>query len=373
MVDFYTTWLPWIVGAIGLHWAVPARFRPYALPLAGLAFLLTYAWASALLLGGLTAAMWRFAPRRHGWLLLPGAVVLALVVVAETATGEDGTATVRALTLLGAAYYVLRALHYVIEARAGNLPPHQLRDVFAYMFFLPTLPIGPITRFDDFLRELRRLRWDAGRFSAGLERILHGYAKVLLVAGLAVDTWLRDYNEHVGLADPRLAAYLESVQVALGLYFRFAGYSDIAIGFALALGIRVAENFDAPLTATSVADFWRRWHMSLGAWIRDYVYLPLAARTGSPALAAVGGMAVVGLWHGGSPRFLLWGLYHGLGLAAWMAFQRHRPRFPAWLEPGWKVVAWALTFNFVVLGFVITNAPDTEAALRTFRLIFGLG
>ena len=163
---------------------------------------------------------------------------------------------------------------------------------------------------------------------------------------------------------PGLIEYLECVAFGANIYFQFAGYSSVAIGFALLLGFRIIENFDHPFLRPNISAFWRCWHISLSSWCRDYVYMPVAASTRSVALGAVASMVVIGLWHEISLRYLAWGLYHAGGILVWQGFQRVKRRLPRtraqWARLAATAAAVALTFNFVMLSFAITK----EASLR---------
>jgi D-alanyl-lipoteichoic acid acyltransferase DltB (MBOAT superfamily) len=367
VTTWYASWLPWIVGIAALHWLVPARLRVAYLTVAGAAFLAATGWPSCVLL--LAASVGVYLSHGRARASLAAGVALG---AAFLAVRGGGPAPLPELAFLGAAYYLMRAWHYLLEGWLGRLPAHGFLDVLAYMFFPPILPLGPIERFEDLNRELRRLHWDPERFAEGLERLLYGYAKVVVVADYLLDSWLHDASDVLVAAHPGAFAYVDCLRIGLSLYFRFAGYSDIAIGFALLLGVRVRENFAAPFLATNISAFWRRWHMSLTSWSRDYVYLPIAATTRSPVAASLGAMLVVGAWHGLTWRYLAWGLYHGVGIAGWQLFQRVRPTSFGRFEPAWRLAAWFLTFQFVIFGFLITTAPDLPRALSTFKLIFGI-
>jgi alginate O-acetyltransferase complex protein AlgI len=153
--------------------------------------------------------------------------------------------------------------------------------------------------------------------------------------------------------------YLGSLSSWLNLYFQFSGYSDVAIGFSLIMGFRIIENFDNPFLSQNIREFWQRWHISLTSWCREYVYMPLAALTRKPFFALLAAMVLIGLWHGFSIRYVLWGVYHGLGIAVWHSFQSLKKNLPVWGNTRWRYPVYAvsvfLTFNFVIASFTVTN------------------
>ena len=180
------------------------------------------------------------------------------------------------------------------------------------MSFFPTITIGPIHRFEDFLKSERRVRWSDQDFANGLERILYGYAKVIVVANWLVAAQLDSAIEKLP-QNTSLSVFAESMSYGFYLYFAFAGYSDIAIGISLLLGYQICENFNYPFLKRNIGEFWQSWHMSLSSWCRQYVFLPIFAKWRNLPLALIGAMLAIGLWHEFSVRFLLWGVYHGLG------------------------------------------------------------
>jgi len=172
-----------------------------------------------------------------------------------------------------------------------------------------------------------------------------------------------------------LALYLLMLQIGFNLYFQFAGYSDIAIGFARLLGFRVMENFDRPFLQKNISDFWRCWHISLTSWAREYVYGGVVSLSRSPALAALATLVAIGLWHEISLRYLLWGCYHGAGIVIWQRLQPLWRRFPAVQQPALRGMIDAasilLTLHFVLLGFLLVRQPDVAAMAATAeRLLF---
>jgi D-alanyl-lipoteichoic acid acyltransferase DltB (MBOAT superfamily) len=164
---------------------------------------------------------------------------------------------------------------------------------------------------------------------------------------------------------------IEAWQATLGftfqIYFDFSGYTDMALGIALMFGIVLPQNFDAPYRATSLRDFWRRWHMTLSRFLRDYLYIPLGGSRRGLATqvgALFATMALGGLWHGAGLTFVAWGVAHGLGLGAGLLWRRARFAMPA-------ALGWGLTFGFVVLCWVLFRAPSFDAALKVYGALFG--
>lgn len=383
-------WLGWIAGTVTLFWASPAPLRHLVLAAAGAAFL---AWHAPVSAGVLTAlavlCFWlpRLSPRPA-----PAAIALALAVIGLLVGYKAGVLTIgasfdengpvaRLVMPLGLSYYAFRCVHYLIEHYKGTLPPHRFDHVAGYLFFLPTLPAGPIHRFPDYRRDLENHGWDGGTFSRGLERILYGYAQIVVLGNWFASTKLPALIAGLDPGpDPgcrALVEYLDAVRFALNVYAQFAGYSNVAIGFALLLGFRVMENFDWPFLRGNIAEFWRSWHISLSSWCRAYVYMPVVAVTRNVQLAALATMLAIALWHELSLRYVLWGLYHGLGLVAWQMFQRIKPALPA--LPGTaarrlaEAGAVALTFNFVVLSFVLVKEATPADTLRAYAALFGMG
>ncbi|MCB0631716.1 MAG: MBOAT family O-acyltransferase [Saprospiraceae bacterium] len=273
---------------------------------------------------------------------------------------------------LGLSYYSFRQIHYAIEQYKGKIGPHQFGDYAAYLFFLPTILIGPINRFSPFLRNIYRRRWDATLFSEGLERILYGYAKIVIIGNFLLTNKLSGIVATLEENHLWLSNYLRVLNYTLNTYFQFAGYSDVAIGMALLLGFRVMENFNYPFLAPNINEFWNRWHISLSSWCRDYVYTPMASITRKPIVGILMTMLVIALWHEISGRYIIWGVYHGLGIAVWHLY--HRSSWRDKLKdklPGYKYLAILLTFHFVLFSFVIVKEESWGAMWETYRILFG--
>ena len=239
----------------------------------------------------------------------------------------------------------------------------------AYVLFFPHLIAGPILRPAELVPQLERPRRLAlRRLLAPVTIFTIGLVKKLVFAdpiAEAVDSIYAQGPGAISAPAALLALYGFSVQI----YCDFSGYTDMAIGLALMLGVRLPTNFLRPYAATSIVDFWRRWHVTLSSWLRDYLYFPLGGSRGSTALQArniVVTMALGGLWHGASWTFVVWGLFHGLALAVVHAIQRASGTVRA--LPRWLGVV--ITFHFVTVGWVFFRAPSIRVAARMLGAVF---
>lgn len=353
----------------------------------------------ALALGGvLCAALARW--RGRGGVLALGLALLGLFLVLKTEalglgasrllrrlTGQDpALAASGELVWLGYSYLAFRLLHVLRDRSLGRLPRLDLRQFLIYALFFPALAAGPIDRVERFVEDLRRGETlDASRAMQGAGRILWGVFKKFALA------------DSLGLValNPRNAPQVQSAgwlwlllyAFALQLYLDFSGYTDVALGLGIMVGVRLPENFRRPYLAPNLTAFWNRWHITLAQWFRAYFFNPLTralrkARRPLPiwAMVLVGQvstMALIGLWHGVSWSFLLWGLWHGLGLFIhnrWGALVRARPRFfrHRVFSSSWAAaLRGALTFHYVTLGWVWFVLPDPALAWATLVKLVG--
>ncbi len=371
-------WLFWMWLTVGLYWLVAAQLRLPLLVAITAAFIATVSPLSLLLLSVFTLTS-HVASRRENPSLQETLVGTGLVLVVLAGfkihialSGPAGLTSV--IIPLGLSYYSFRCIHFMVERYKGHIGAVRLTDLVGYLFFLPTILVGPIHRIEDYLYDLRRQRFDPAMISEGAERILYGYAKVAILSNFLVNgmggVWIGGLSDQ----DGRLVAYLLMVQGGLNLYLQFSGYSDIAIGFARLLGFKVMENFNWPYLQPNISAFWRCWHISLSRWCRDYIYDVIVSMTRSPALGAMSVMIGIGLWHEISFRFLYWGVYHGLGLIIWQQWDRRGPSLPKDLP---KPVAFAIhalkvlvTVHFVWFGFMLLDARDLADTLRVFSQFF---
>jgi len=281
---------------------------------------------------------------------------------------------------LGLSYYTFKLIHYVIEAGRGNIKTRSVQQFLCYIFLLPTFTAGPIERFDHFLRE-QDDRWSLDSLVQGLTRITYGLIKKFVFAdfffrkcftgGLSHNTLLVRLDE---LSTPTVWMYVAGLY--LYIYLDFSAYTDIALGAGRLFGIGIMENFDYPVFARNISDFWRRWHMTLSGWCLNYIYMPVLGLFRKPVLAVYVTFAVIGVWHAGTLLRLGWGLYHATGVFVYMTWARIRRRYGwAFFDRGvWAWIGVLITQVFVCSSMVFLvdgKGYDVYGAFRVLgKLIF---
>ncbi|MGM9549753.1 MAG: MBOAT family O-acyltransferase [Faecousia sp.] len=267
---------------------------------------------------------------------------------------------------IGISFYTFQCLSYTVDVYRGSVPPQKNPISFgAYVALFPQLIAGPIVRYADIARELesRKHTWEDA--ASGLRRFLVGLGKKVILAdnfALLIRIF-RESNEKAVLF-----YWMYAIAFTLNIYFDFSGYSDMAIGLGRVLGFHFIENFNYPYLSKSVTEFWRRWHMSLGSWFRDYVYIPLGGNRVSRGRWVFNILTVwmlTGLWHGAAWNFVLWGLL----FAALLLMEKWVPalqKLPAALRHGYVLLA-------VMLSFVLFNAESLKQAGIDFASMFGFG
>jgi D-alanyl-lipoteichoic acid acyltransferase DltB (MBOAT superfamily) len=281
---------------------------------------------------------------------------------------------------VGISFFTFHGLSYVIDIGRGQLRPMRLDEMAMYMSFFPHLVAGPIVRASEFVPQLHQ-RADPRRIPSGeaFRLIAVGLFKKVVVSSFLA-TELVDPVFGAPGAHTQLELLVGVYGYAIQIYADFSGYTDIAIGCALLLGIRFPQNFNAPYRALSLQDFWRRWHMTLSRWLRDYLYVPLGGnRDGVRAMYRnlVLTMVIGGLWHGAAITFVVWGAIHG-GFLALERFVRERWRaqypLPVMPQQASAVLRWLLTFHVVCLGWIFFRADSVGTALDVLRgILSGTG
>jgi alginate O-acetyltransferase complex protein AlgI len=293
---------------------------------------------------------------------------------------------------VGISFYTFEAINYTVDVYRRKIPAERnLLNFMLFITFFPHLVAGPIVRARDFLPQVRRpKRWDWARTQLGVQLFLMGLFKKLAIADR-----MAMFADPVFFVDPvtlqrhanqysSYATWAATIAYALQIYCDFSGYSDMALGAAHMLGYKLAQNFNMPYLAVNVSDFWRRWHMSLSGWLRDYLFIPLGGSRGGTWLTARNlliTMTLGGLWHGANWTFVIWGVFHGVLLIGHRFVQRvckTRPRLDGLFQsaPG-TALRVALTFLCVAFGWVLFRATTFQSAASVFHRLLvphkGLG
>jgi alginate O-acetyltransferase complex protein AlgI len=268
---------------------------------------------------------------------------------------------------IGISFYTFQALSYIVDVYRRRAPVQKNPLTLAtYITLFPQLVAGPIVRYPSIAEELDHRTHSLDLFAQGVHRFVLGLGKKVLIANNVGATWA---SVTATVAPSVLGSWLGIVAYALQIYFDFSGYSDMAIGLGRMFGFHLPENFDFPYVSQSITEFWRRWHMSLGQWFRDYLYIPLGGNRVSRAKWVRNVLVVwflTGLWHGASWNFGLWGLYFGVLLMAEKLFLgRFLDRLPG-------VLRHAYTLLIVLIGWVMFELGSVPEILGYLGDMFGL-
>ena len=379
-IPFLYYFLPLVLIA---YFLVPGRWKNGVLLLSSLAF---YGWGEPKLLLLMVFTILLFyicglaigragEKRKKFWLTVSVVISVALLGLfkyADFFIGSFNAVTGLSIPLLklalpvGISFYTFQCLSYTIDVYRGNVPPQKSLVSFgAYVALFPQLIAGPIVRYADVARELEERTHSWENAALGLRRFLVGLGKKVILAdnfALLMKLFRESGEKSV------LFYWMYAIAFTLNIYFDFSGYSDMAIGLGRVFGFHFIENFNYPYLSKSVTEFWRRWHMSLGSWFRDYVYIPLGGNRVSRGRWVFNILAVwmlTGLWHGAAWNFVLWGLLFALLLLIekWVpALQK----LPGLLRHGYVLLA-------VIFSFVLFNAESLSQAGSDIAGMFGFG
>ena len=380
-IPFLYYFLPAVVG---IYFLAPGKLKNTVLLLSSLFF---YGWGEPKLLllmiftivlfwgCGLAIGRSKTQQQKKGWLLVSVVISVALLGLFKYADFFIGTFNsltglgipmLRLALPVGISFYTFQCLSYTIDVyRQRVLPQKNILSFGAYVSMFPQLIAGPIVRYSDIDRMLEERTHSLEQCALGLRRFLVGLGKkVILADNFALLTSLFRQSDEKSV----LFCWLYAVAFMLNIYFDFSGYSDMAIGLGRIFGFDFPENFNYPYISRSVTEFWRRWHMTLGGWFRDYVYIPLGGNRVHRSRWVCNILTVwmlTGLWHGAAWNFVLWGLLFGVMLMVekWIpAIQK----MPSILRHGYVLLV-------VCLSFVLFNAESLSMAAADIGGMFGLG
>ncbi len=265
---------------------------------------------------------------------------------------------------IGISFYTFQTLSYTVDVYRGDVKAQRnIIDLAAYVALFPQLIAGPIVRYSDIDNQLQHRTITVKKVSDGIRRFIIGLSKKVLIAnalGQLCDIFRNTPEKSV------LFFWIYAISFSLHIYFDFSGYSDMAIGLGRIFGFEFMENFNYPYISKSVTEFWRRWHISLGTWFRDYIYIPLGGSR-TTKIKWLRNILIVwlftGLWHGAGWNFIIWGLYFGALLLLEKLFMKNIP----------DIISHIYVLFAVIISFVIFNAPDMKTVLSDIGGLFGAG
>lgn len=264
---------------------------------------------------------------------------------------------------IGISFFTFQILAYIIDVyNHKHKPAKNLLEFMTYVCLFPQLIAGPIVRYSDIEKELENRQTTFDNFANGIKRFIIGLSKKVLLANV-----LGEFTKSL-LTETLISSWLKPIAYTLQIYFDFSGYSDMAIGLGLMFGFHFLENFNYPLIASSITDFWRRWHISLSKWFRDYIYIPLGGNRVSK-LKWLRNLLVVwfltGFWHGASWNFIIWGLYFGVILIIEKLF------LGKYLEKT-KILKHLYSLIIIIISFLIFNSSTTQEIYLSLKNMFYL-
>ena len=357
LVGSYTFYAWWRVDFLALFIAVTLWNYFFGLKIAQAEFKSTT--AKRYLAAGITGNLLTLAYFKYANF---GVVTVNAVM---TELGLDPWLVTNVILPIGISFYIFQAISYIIDVYRKDTPPTEnLIDFAAFIALFPQLIAGPVLRYKDIADQFTHRTHSLEKFSLGVQRFMLGFIKKVFIA----DSIAPLVDNGFALEDPTTAdAWLSILAYSAQLYFDFSGYADMAIGLGLMMGFRFCENFNQPYISQSITEFWRRWHISLSSWLRDYLYISLGGNRGSKLKTyrnLLLTMLLGGFWHGANWTFIVWGAWHGGILAIEKALGVNTK------GEGLNLFKWMLTLLLVMIGWVIFRADSVSSAFTLYKAMF---
>ena len=337
-------------------------------------------WRFAIVLAVLSLSTWYFPQKKSTYKIGIIAAVSALVFFKYTRFFVESFAKIFGTDLaalniilpLGISFYTFSAVSYIVDVSRGKIRQKSLAAVSLYLAFFPKITSGPIQRSEDFFEQIENRRiigWSS--FSSGIQIFIFGlFKKIVLADRLSVFV---DQVYETPMAFGSLTVFLAAVAYSFQIYFDFSGYSDMAVGVAGILGISLPRNFNLPYIAHNVTELWKRWHITLSAWLQDYLYIPLGGNRKGTARTYMNlflTMVIGGIWHGANWTYIVWGSLHGIALAihkAWMTLTGSNSKKHSAFS---NLISVCLTFLFTTFCWIFFRAESVTQAFLIIKRIF---
>lgn len=380
--------LLWFLPAtLGLSFVCPTQWRNAFLLLASIIFYGWWDFFSLLLMIAATiinyvAGRWISSTdaKRHQRLILTAAIGVDLLILSffkyegmlagavNTLAGSGILPVLHIVLPIGISFYLFGGISYCVDCMRGKPRAESLLEFACYLSLFPHVLAGPIIRFHELADQLRARTHTCSLGAEGGYRFLLGLSKKVLIADTVAAIAAPAFAAAPASA---LHAWIGIIAYTLQIYFDFSGYSDMAIGLGLMFGFRSPENFSLPYFSRSITEFWRRWHITLSSWFRDYVYISLGGNRGGIVLTLRNlflTMLLAGWWHGANGTFVVWGAYYGvlLGIERILQPSRVLERLP-------RVLQHLLTLFLVMMGWVLFRSPTFSSAIEYYRVLFSGG
>ncbi len=268
---------------------------------------------------------------------------------------------------IGISFYTFQEISYLVDVYLKRIKVQKnIFNLGTYISFFPQLIAGPIVRYKDIEKQLKKRSHTFEKFTEGIRRFMIGFCKKVLIANNAAIICNTIFNSYELESYKGIILIIGIISFTIQIYYDFSGYSDMAIGLAKMFGFELLENFNYPYIATSIKDFWKRWHISLSSWFKDYIYIPLGGSRVYIIKYIINILIVwllTGLWHGANWNFIIWGLYYAILLLIEKVLRKYTVKIPI-------IFKWIFTFNLINIGWLIFKIEDINLLLNVFKNMF---